>query len=59
MAKSTKHDTKQRAGNSDSQPKENESSQHDRAPYQKNTDRDPVKSAEQTRHIPTKHGAIH
>jgi hypothetical protein len=24
----------------------------------KSQDRDPVKSAEQTRHIPTKHGAI-
>ncbi len=35
-----------------------EDSQHDRAPYQKNSDRDPVKSAEETRHIPTQHGAI-
>lgn len=37
---------------------EEESSQHDRAPYQDDLDRDPVNSAEQTRHIPTKHGAI-
>jgi len=58
MAKATKHDTKQRAGDSDLQPKEDESSQQDRAPYQKDSDRDPVKSAEQTRHIPTRHGAI-
>jgi hypothetical protein len=35
-----------------------EKSQHDRAPYQKDKDRDPVKSAEETRDIPTKHGAI-
>jgi hypothetical protein len=40
------------------QRKEEKSSQHDRAPYQEDLDRDPVKSAEQTRHIPTKHGAI-
>jgi hypothetical protein len=33
-------------------------SQLDRAPYQQNKDRDPVKSAEETRHIPTQHGAI-
>ena len=35
-----------------------EKSQHDRAPYQKNQDRDPVKSAEQTHDVPTKHGAL-
>ena len=41
------------------QPKKiKESSQHDRAPYQKNSDRNPVKSAEETRHVPTQHGAI-
>jgi hypothetical protein len=40
----------------EAQPKER--SQHDRAPYQKNSDRNPVKSAEETRHIPTQHGAI-
>ena len=39
-------------------PEEKEKSQHDRAPYQKNTDRDPVKSAAETRDIPTQHGAI-
>jgi len=38
--------------------KKNEPSHLDRAPGQKNSDRDPVKSAEQTRNIPTKHGAI-
>jgi hypothetical protein len=37
---------------------EKEKSQHDRAPYQKDQDRDPVKSAEETKHVPTKHGAI-
>ncbi len=40
------------------QPEEKEKSQHDRAPYQKNADRNPVKSAEETRDIPTQHGAI-
>jgi hypothetical protein len=36
-----------------------EKSQENRAPYQKNSDRDPVKSVEQTRHIPSQgHGAI-
>ena len=40
------------------QPEEKEKSQNDRAPYQKNADRDPVKSAEETRDIPTEHGAI-
>jgi hypothetical protein len=40
------------------QPEDKEKSQHDRAPYQKNADRNPVKNAEETRHIPTKHGAI-
>jgi hypothetical protein len=39
--------------------KTDEKSPHDRAPYQKNADRDPVKSAEETRHIPSQgHGAI-
>ena len=58
MPKSTKRSTKPREADSGSQPKDNDSSQHDRAHYQENSDRDPVKSAEQTRHIPTKHGAI-
>jgi hypothetical protein len=40
------------------QPEDKEKSQHDRAPYQKNKDRDPVKSAEETRHVPTQGGAI-
>jgi hypothetical protein len=36
-----------------------EKSQHDRAPYQKNSDRDPVRSVEETRHIPSQgHGAV-
>jgi len=39
-------------------PEEEEKSQHDRAPYQENKDRDAVKSAEETRHVPNKHGAI-
>jgi hypothetical protein len=53
MPKATQPATKKRARHT-----EEESSQHDRAPYQEDLDRDPVKSAEQTRHIPTKHGAI-
>jgi hypothetical protein len=40
------------------QPEDKEKSQHDRAPYQKNSDRNPVKSAEETRDIPNKHGAL-
>jgi hypothetical protein len=40
----------------DSQPQEK--SQFDRAPRQKNLDRDPIKSAEQTREIPMKQGVI-
>jgi hypothetical protein len=53
MSKATKPATRKPARR-----KQEESSQHDRAPYQEDLDRDPVKSAEQTRHIPTKHGAI-
>jgi hypothetical protein len=54
MPKASKRATRKETAAS--QPKEG--SQHDRAPYQKNADRDPVKSAEETRHIPTQHGAI-
>jgi hypothetical protein len=39
-------------------PKDEEKSQHDRAPYQKNEDRDAVKSAEETKDVPTKHGTL-
>jgi hypothetical protein len=39
-------------------PQDKEKSQEDRAPYQKNSDRNAVKSAEETRHVPTQHGAI-
>jgi hypothetical protein len=39
-------------------PKDKASSQNDRAPYQKNSDRNPVKSAEETKHLPAQHGAI-
>ncbi len=38
--------------------KRGEKSQFDRAPRQKNEDRDPVKSAEETKDIPNKHGAL-
>jgi hypothetical protein len=38
--------------------KKKEVSTMDRAPGQKNLDRDPVKSAEQTKNVPTQHGAI-
>jgi hypothetical protein len=52
MAKATKRATKQERT-------QEESSQHDRAPYQNDSDRDPVKSSAETRHIPTQgHGAI-
>ena len=44
---------------SERESKAKEKSQQDRAPYQKNSDRDPVKSAEETRHVPSQgHGAI-
>jgi hypothetical protein len=39
--------------------KAEEKSQHDRAPYQKDADRDPVKSVDETRHVPSQgHGAV-
>jgi hypothetical protein len=37
---------------------DSEKSEHDRAPYQKNEDRDPVKSAEETKEVPTQHGVL-
>jgi hypothetical protein len=58
MPKSTKHNAQPRGSESNLQSKQDEISEFDRAPRQKNQDRDAVKSAEQTRHIPTKHGAI-
>ena len=39
-------------------PEDKEKSQEDRAPYQKSGDRNAVKSAEETRNVPTQHGAI-
>lgn len=59
MPRSTKHEEHRRETGTHAQPmEEDDSSKYDRAPRQKNEDRDPVKSAEETRHIPTKHGAI-
>ena len=58
MPKSTKHKARPRVTDSGVRPGKDDSSEFDRAPLQKSQDRDPVKSAEQTRHIPTKHGAI-
>ena len=58
MPKSTKHNAQPRASDSGPRSKKDDSSEFDRAPRQKSQDRDPVKSAEQTKHIPTKHGAI-
>jgi hypothetical protein len=58
MPKSTKHKAQPGVANSTARSKKDETSEFDRAPRQKSQDRDPVKSAEQTRHIPTKHGAI-
>jgi hypothetical protein len=40
------------------EPSKKEPSPLDRAPRQENSDRNPVKSAEQTQNIPTEHGAI-
>ena len=39
-------------------PQQEEKSQFDRAPRQKNTDREPVKRAEETKDIPTQHGTL-
>jgi hypothetical protein len=58
MPRSTKHNAQSRVTDSSARSKKYESTEFDRAPRQKSQDRDPVKSAEQTRHIPTKHGAI-
>jgi hypothetical protein len=58
MPKSTKHNAQPRASESNPQSEQDDSSEFDRAPRQKSQDRDPVKSAEQTKNIPTKHGAI-
>jgi hypothetical protein len=58
MPKSTKHNAQPRVPDSSAQSKKDDISEFDRAPRQKSQDRDPVKSAEQTKHIPTKHGAI-
>ena len=58
MPKSTKQNAQPRASDSSPRSKKDDSSEFDRAPRQKSQDRDPVKSAEQTKHIPTKHGAI-
>ena len=44
---------------SEQESKAEEKSPQDRAPYQKNSDRDPVKSVEETRNVPSQgHGAI-
>jgi hypothetical protein len=58
MPKSTKHNAQPHASASNPKSKKDDISEFDRAPRQKSQDRDPVKSAEQTKHIPTKHGAI-
>lgn len=58
MPESKKHKAQLDGTDSSAQPRKDDNSEFDRAPRQKSQDRDPVKSAEQTRHIPTKHGAI-
>ena len=58
MPKSTKHNAQPRTSDSSPRSEKDDTSEFDRAPRQKSQDRDPVKSAEQTKHIPTKHGAI-
>jgi hypothetical protein len=58
MRKSAKQNAEPRVTDSSARPKKDDSTEFDRAPRQKSQDRDPVKSAEQTRHIPTRHGAI-
>ena len=44
---------KSKGGSGRRESKAEEKSPQDRAPYQKNSDRDPVKSAEETRNIPS------
>jgi hypothetical protein len=56
MPRSTKDKAQPR--DSSARSKKDDTTEFDRAPRQKSQDRDPVKSAEQTRNIPTKHGAI-
>ncbi len=58
MPKSMKDKAQSHATDSGAPSTKDETGEFDRAPRQKSQDRDPVKSAEQTRHIPTKHGAI-
>jgi len=58
MPKSTKHNAQPSVTDSSAQSKKDDPSEFDRAPRQKSQDRDPVNSAEQTKHIPTTHGAI-
>jgi hypothetical protein len=41
-----------------SEPQKEDSSEFNRAPRQKKEHRNPVDSAEKTKHVPTKHGAI-
>jgi hypothetical protein len=53
-----KHDAGINSSGSSAQPAKEDSSEFNRAPRQKHQDRDAVKSAEQTRDIPNKHGAI-
>jgi hypothetical protein len=58
MPRSTKNKAQPSVTDSNARSKKDDTTEFDRAPWQKSQDRDPVKSAEQTRHIPTKHGAI-
>jgi hypothetical protein len=58
MPKSAKNKAQPRDSDSSARSKTDDTTEFDRAPRQKSQDRDPVKSAEQTRNIPTKHGAI-
>ena len=58
MPRSTKAQGAARVMDSSARSKKDDTTEFDRATRQKSQDRDPVKSSEQTRHIPTKHGAI-
>ena len=52
MPKSTKHNAQPCTSNSSPRSKKDDTSEFDRAPRQKSQDRDPVKSAEQTKTYP-------
>jgi hypothetical protein len=58
MPRSTKKNAEPPTSDSSARPAKDDHSEFNRAPRQKSQDRNAVKSAEETRDIPNKHGAI-